>query len=130
MQLLVIKPRFPCMSDSNLSICHALGLVDPFSSDKLPSRRKQNQIPSLVLEEGVVLLLHGCFPKGIPCNLTIGLRVRRMRQIILHRKNRLIGYEYMRRILDLRLSPLGIGWIPNKISYILKSGLCPLGPLH
>jgi hypothetical protein len=51
----------------------ALGLVDPSASNKFPPRRKGNQIPILVLEEGVVLLLHGRFPKGISSSLTIRL---------------------------------------------------------
>jgi hypothetical protein len=57
----------------DLSICCALGLVDPYSSDNFPPKRKGNQIPSLVLEEGVVLLLHGGFPKGISSSLAIRL---------------------------------------------------------
>jgi hypothetical protein len=56
------KPGFVSV---DLSIHCTLGLVDPYASDKCPPRRKGNQIPSLVLEEGVVLLLHGGFPKGI-----------------------------------------------------------------
>jgi hypothetical protein len=58
---------------TNMSIQCALGLVDPSASDKFPSRRKGNWIPSLVLEEGVVLLLHGRFPKWISSSLTIRL---------------------------------------------------------
>jgi hypothetical protein len=57
----------------NLSICCALGPIDPSASDKFPPRRKGNQMPSLVLEEGVVLLLHGGFPKGIYSSLSIRL---------------------------------------------------------
>jgi hypothetical protein len=57
----------------DLSICCALGPIDPSSYDKFPPRRKGNQIPSLVLEEGVVLLLHGGFPKGISSSLAIRL---------------------------------------------------------
>jgi hypothetical protein len=64
------KPRFVSI---DLSICCALGPIDPSASDKFPPIRKGNQIPSLVLEEGVVLLLHGGFPKGIFSNLTIRL---------------------------------------------------------
>jgi hypothetical protein len=55
---------------SNMSIV-TLGPIDPFSPDKFPSRRKENHIPSLVLEEGVVVLLHGGFPKGISNSLII-----------------------------------------------------------
>jgi hypothetical protein len=64
------KPNFV---SANLSICCTLGLVDPYASDKFPLRRKGNQIPSLVLDEGVVLLLHGGFPKGTSNNLVIRL---------------------------------------------------------
>jgi hypothetical protein len=64
------KPGFV---SADLSIHYALGLVDPYASDKFPPRRKGNQIPSLVLEEGVVLLLHGGFPKGISNSLAIRL---------------------------------------------------------
>jgi hypothetical protein len=39
---------------TNMSIHCALGPVDPSTSDKFSSRRKG--IPSLVLEEGIVLL--------------------------------------------------------------------------
>jgi hypothetical protein len=56
---------------ANVSICCALGPVDPSSYDKFPPRRKGNWIPILVLEEGVVLLLHGRFPKGIYNSLSI-----------------------------------------------------------
>jgi hypothetical protein len=56
---------------ANLSIHYALGLVDPSEYKKFPPKRKGNQIPSLVLEEGVVLLLHGGFPKGISSSLTM-----------------------------------------------------------
>jgi hypothetical protein len=58
---------------SNLSICYTLGHVDPYESDKFPPKKKGNQIPSLVLEEGVVLLLHGGLPKGISNSLAIRL---------------------------------------------------------
>jgi hypothetical protein len=64
------KPGFVSV---DLSICCALGPIDPSASNKFPSRRKGNQIPILVLEEGVLLLLHGRFPKGISSNLTIRL---------------------------------------------------------
>jgi hypothetical protein len=64
------KPGFV---SNDLSICYALGPVDPSASDKFPPRRKGNQIPSLVLEVGVLLLLHGVFPKRISNNLTIRL---------------------------------------------------------
>jgi hypothetical protein len=62
------KPGFVSV---DLSICCALGLVDPSTYEKFPPRRKGNQIPSLVLEEGFVLLLHGRFPKWISNNLAI-----------------------------------------------------------
>jgi hypothetical protein len=64
------KPRFV---STDLSIRYALGPVDPSASDKFPPRRKGNQIPILVIKEGVVLLLHGGFPKGISSSLTIRL---------------------------------------------------------
>jgi hypothetical protein len=50
---------------ANLSIRYTLGPIDPSTNDKFPPIRKGNQIPILVLEEGVVLLLHGEFPKWI-----------------------------------------------------------------
>jgi hypothetical protein len=56
----------PVFVSIDLSIHCALGLIDPYSYEKFPPRRKGNQIPSLVLEEGGVLLLHGGFPKGFP----------------------------------------------------------------
>jgi hypothetical protein len=62
------KPGFVSV---DLSIYYTLGLVDPSAYDKFPPRRNGNQIPSLVLEEGVVLLLHGGFPKGISSSLAI-----------------------------------------------------------
>jgi hypothetical protein len=62
------KPGFVFV---DLSIHCALGPIDPSASEKFPPRRKGNQIPSLVLEEGVVLLLHGRFPKGISNSLAI-----------------------------------------------------------
>jgi hypothetical protein len=64
------KPRFVFVY---LSIHCTLGPVDPSASEKFPPKRKGNQIPSLVLEEGVVLLLHGGFPKGISSSLAIRL---------------------------------------------------------
>jgi hypothetical protein len=64
------KPGFVYV---DLSIRCSLGPVDPSTSDKFPPIRKGNQIPSLDLEEGVVLLLPGRFPKGISSSLTIRL---------------------------------------------------------
>jgi hypothetical protein len=64
------KSRFV---STNLSIHCDLGSVDPSTSDKFPPRRKGNQIPSLVLKEGFVLLLHGGFPKWISSSLAIRL---------------------------------------------------------
>jgi hypothetical protein len=61
MHLLKALGNKPGFVSANLSIHCTLGLVDPSPSNKFPSRRKGNQIPSLVLEEGVVLLLHGRF---------------------------------------------------------------------
>jgi hypothetical protein len=57
----------------DLSIHYALGPIDPSSSNKFPPKRKGNQIPSLVLKEGFLLLLHGEFPKGISSSLAIRL---------------------------------------------------------
>jgi hypothetical protein len=64
------KPGFISV---DLSILCALGPIDPSTSDKFPPRRKGNQILIPVLEEGVVLLLHGRFPKGISSSLAIRL---------------------------------------------------------
>jgi hypothetical protein len=58
---------------TDLSICSALGPIDPSASENFPPIKKGNQIQSLVLEEGVVLLLHGRFPKGISNSLAIRL---------------------------------------------------------
>jgi hypothetical protein len=58
---------------ADLSICCTLGPVNLYASENFPPRSKGNQIPSLVLEEGVVLLLHGRFPKGISSSLAIRL---------------------------------------------------------
>ena len=73
MNLLKFFGNKPGFVSANLSIRCTLGLVDPSAPDKFPSRRKGNQIPSLVLEEGVVLLPHGGFPKGISSSLAIRL---------------------------------------------------------
>jgi hypothetical protein len=64
------KPGFVSV---DLSILCTLGPVDLSTYDKFPPRRKGNQISSLVLEEGVVLLLHGRLPKGISSSLAIRL---------------------------------------------------------
>jgi hypothetical protein len=58
-----------------MSIRYALGPVDPSTPDKFPFSSRENQIPSLVLEERVVILLHGRFPKGIFNNLSIRLSI-------------------------------------------------------
>jgi hypothetical protein len=73
MNLLKAFGNKPAFVSANISICCALGPVDPYTSDKLPPRRKGNQIPSLVLEEGFILLLHGGFPKVISSSLAIRL---------------------------------------------------------
>jgi hypothetical protein len=119
MHLLKAFGNYPGFVYANLSICCALSPVDPSAPDKFPSRRKGNQIPSLVLKEGVVILLHGGFPKGISSILNIRL----------YGWNRLSGSEGKRRLLKIRLSPPSISWINNKIPCILKSSLGPLGPL-
>ena len=63
---------------TDLSICCARGPVEPSASDKFPPRRKGNQIPSLVHEEGVILLLYGGFPKGFqqPRHKTVDLKTK------------------------------------------------------
>jgi hypothetical protein len=71
MNLLKAFGNNPGFVSANMSIYCALGLIDLSASDKFTPRRKGNQIPSLVLEEGVVLLLHGGFPKGISSSLAI-----------------------------------------------------------
>jgi hypothetical protein len=63
MNLLKSFGNKPVFVSANLSIHSALGPIDPSASDKFPPRRKGNQIRSLVLKEGVVLLLHGRIPK-------------------------------------------------------------------
>jgi hypothetical protein len=73
MHLLKSFNNKPGFVSYNISICCTLGPVDPSASDKLPPKRKGNLIPSLVLEEGVVLLLHEGFPKGISSSLAIRL---------------------------------------------------------
>jgi hypothetical protein len=73
MNLLKAFGNKPGFVYANLSIRCALDPIDPSASDKFPPKRKGNQILSLVLEEGVVLLLHGGFPKGISNSLTIRL---------------------------------------------------------
>jgi hypothetical protein len=60
---------------SSYSIFYALCPVGPSAFDKFPPRREGNQIPSLVLEEGVLLLLHGRFPKGISSSLAIRMSI-------------------------------------------------------
>ena len=59
----VDKPGFVSV---DLSIHCALGPVDPSAYDKFPPRRKGNQIPSMVLEEGFVLLVYGGLPTTSP----------------------------------------------------------------
>jgi hypothetical protein len=63
----------PGIVSIDLSIYCVLGPIESSSSDKFPPRRNGKQIPSLVFEEGVVLLLHGEFPKGISRSLAIRL---------------------------------------------------------
>jgi hypothetical protein len=64
------KPGFV---STDLFICYAPSPVEPSASKIFPPRRNGNQIPSLVLEEGVVLLLYQRFPKGVSNNLAIRL---------------------------------------------------------
>jgi hypothetical protein len=73
MNLLKAFGNKPGFVSADLSIHCTLGPIDPSASEKFPPRRKGSQIPSLVLEEGVVILLHGGFPKGISSSLTIRL---------------------------------------------------------
>jgi hypothetical protein len=62
------KPGFVSI---DMSIRFSLGPIDPSPYDKFPPKRKGNQIPILVLEEGFVLILHGGFQKGISSSLSI-----------------------------------------------------------
>jgi hypothetical protein len=64
------KPSFVSV---DLSIIYTLGPTNPSTSDNFPPKRKGNHIPSLVLKEGDVLLLHGRFPKGISNSIAIRL---------------------------------------------------------
>jgi hypothetical protein len=73
MNLLKAFDNKPGFVSTDLCIRYTLGPVDPSASNNFSPRRKGNQIPSLVLEEGVVLILHGGFPKGISSSLTIRL---------------------------------------------------------
>jgi hypothetical protein len=73
MNLLKAFGNKPGFVSADLSIRCALGPIDPYAYEKFLPRRKGNQIPSLVLKEGVVLLLHGVFPKGISSSLAIRL---------------------------------------------------------
>jgi hypothetical protein len=73
MNLLKAFGNYPGFVSANISIHFDLGPINPSLPDKFPSLRKVNQIPSLVLQEIVVLLLHGGFPKGISSNLAIRL---------------------------------------------------------
>jgi hypothetical protein len=93
------KPNFV---SANLSIHCTLGPVDPSASDKFPPRRKGNHIPSLVLEEGFVLLLHGGFPKGISNSLAIRLWIRRLNQEKMPGEKWYSGSECNRRLLEIR----------------------------
>jgi hypothetical protein len=65
---------------TNMSIRCTLGPVDPSTFENFSPRRKGNQIPSLVLEEGVVLHLHGRFPKQIFSSLAIRMWIGIMNQ--------------------------------------------------
>jgi hypothetical protein len=69
---LMIDILSPIINSEEFDLLSRLCLNQGFEIFENP-RRKGNQIPSLVLEEGVVLLLHGRFPKGISSNLTIKL---------------------------------------------------------
>jgi hypothetical protein len=73
MHLLKAFSDNPGIVSTNMFIHCTLGPIYPSASEKIPSRRKGNQMPSLVLKEGVVLLLHGGFPKGISSSLAIRL---------------------------------------------------------
>jgi hypothetical protein len=93
---------------TNMSICFTLAHVDTSTSDKFPPKRKGNQIPSMVLEEGVVFILHGGFPKGISSSLTIRLWIRRLNQENMPRGKWFSGNECKRRLLKIRSSPPSI----------------------
>jgi hypothetical protein len=129
MNLLKAFGNKPGFLSTDLSIHCALGPVDPSLFDKFPPRRKGNQIPSLVLEEGVLLLLHGGFPKGISSRLAIRLWIGRLNQENMPGGQWFSGSECNKRLLEIRSSPPSIGWNTNEIPCILKSSLCPLGPL-
>jgi hypothetical protein len=113
----------------NISIQCALGPIDPSTFDKFPSRRKENQIPSLVLKKGVVLLLHGGFPKGISNSLAIILWILILKQENMPRGIWFNDSECNSKLLKIKSSPPSINWIIKEIPFILKSSLCPLGPL-
>ena len=129
MNLLKSFGHKPGFVSTNLSIHYTLGPVDPSASDKFPPRRKGNQIPSLVLKEGVVLLLHGKFPKGISNSLTIRLWIGRLNQENMPGGQWFSGSECNKRLLEIISSLPCIGWITNEIPCILKSSMCSLGPL-
>jgi hypothetical protein len=56
MYLLKAFGNKPGFVSTKLSIHCALGPIESSAPDKFPSRRKRNQIPSLVVKEGVVLI--------------------------------------------------------------------------
>jgi hypothetical protein len=85
------KPGFVSV---DLFILYALGPVDPYAYGNFPPRRKGNQIPSLVLEEGFVLLLHGRFPKGISSSLAIRLWILILNQEKMPGRKRFSGSEF------------------------------------
>jgi len=114
---------------ANMSIRCALGPVDPSTSDKFPPRRKGNHILSLVLEEGVVILLRGWFPKGISSSLAIIIWIWRLNQENMYGWKWSSSNECNRRLLKIISAPPSIASITNEIPCILKSSLCPVGPL-
>jgi hypothetical protein len=128
MNLLKAFGNNPGFVSANLSIHCALGPVDTYASNKYPPRRKGKQIPSLFLEEGVVILLHGGFPKGISSSLAIRPWILRLNQENMPGGQWFNGIECNRRLLKIRSSPPSIGRITNEITCSLKSSLCPLRP--
>jgi hypothetical protein len=71
MHLLKAFGNKPIFVSTNMAIRCSLGHADPYAYDKFPPIRNGNQILSQFLEEGVVLLLHSGFPKGISSSLSI-----------------------------------------------------------
>jgi hypothetical protein len=50
----------------NKAICCIFGYVDPFTMNRLPSLRKRNENPCVILQQGRILFCHGNIHLGIP----------------------------------------------------------------